>query len=59
MRTTEKENTSNRSLTDAELDQVSGGSLLTDAWDAYCVAYDIAFGHWDNFAPLEGHLQRR
>ena len=58
MRTTE--NTSNnRSLTDAELDEVSGGSLLVEVWNAYTDVYNLAFrSDCPKYAPLEGHLQR-
>jgi hypothetical protein len=55
MRTTE--NTSNRPLTDAELDEVSGGSLLSDVWNAYCVGYDVVMADYES-APLKGHLHR-
>ena len=58
MRTTE--NTSNiRSLTDAELDEVSGGSLLAEVWNAYTDVYKVVFGgNARKYVPLEGHLQR-
>jgi hypothetical protein len=54
MRTTE--NTSDiRPLTDVELDELSGGSLLTEVWHEYQSVYDKVFF---KYAPLEGHLHR-
>jgi hypothetical protein len=59
MRTTE--NTSNiRSLTDAELDEVSGG-LLKEVWNVWVDIYNVAFfGDCPKYetATLTGTLHR-